>query len=254
MAARSILALLVVAALTASVRAPAAQTESHTGDRRVPVLMYHVLSGAPDDAPYPELYVRPETFRAQLRWLDRHGYTAVTLRAVWSHWHRGGELPPRPVVISIDDGFRDTATVALPALRARGWPGVLNLALHHLDVGWGLSDLQVRALIRAGWEIDSHTLTHPDLTAVSDAQLEREVAGSKHVLERRFRVPVEFFCYPAGRHDARTVAAVRRAGYLGATTTVEGLARREEPFTLRRMRINGSDGVADLARKLAQLR
>ncbi len=227
------------------------------GSRRatpVPILMYHELADPPPDAPYPELYVRPSDFRGQLDWLERHGYHAVTLRAVWEHWHGGSRLPSRPIVISIDDGFRSTATVALPALHRRGWPAVLNLALHHLDVRWGLWSRDVRAMISSGWELASHTLTHPDLTRVGDAQLERELRGSRRVLQSRFRVPVDFLCYPSGRYDGRVVAAAEKAGYLGATTTLHGLARVDEPYTLRRVRVNRSDGVPGLASTLARMR
>jgi len=65
---------------------------------------------------------------------------------------------------------------------------------------------------------------------------------------------VSFFCYPAGRYDSRVIAAVRRAGFRGATTTNEGLARRDEPFTLRRIRVSGGDGVDGLVAALAQPR
>lgn len=227
--------------------------ERTPGTTRVPILMYHVLGDPRESVPYPELYVRPADFVAQMRWLERNGYQAVTLRAVWEHWHEGAPLPTRPVVVSIDDGFRSTAVVALPELRRRGWPGVLNLALHHLDVSWGLRERQIRELIEAGWEIDAHTLSHPDLTSVGDRQLTQEVAGSRRELQRRFGVPVDFFCYPAGRYDDRVVAAVRRAGFLGATTTLDGLADRDEPFTLRRVRVNRSDGVAGMVSSIERV-
>jgi peptidoglycan/xylan/chitin deacetylase (PgdA/CDA1 family) len=244
---------VLIAALTSLLSiGPGDATASRDGG--VPILMYHVLSEAPPSAPYPDLYVTPRDFRTQLAWLDRNGYTAVTLRHVWSHWHGRRSLPAKPVVITIDDGFRDTYTVGLPALRAHGWPGVLNLALSHLDVGWGLTEHRMRALIRAGWEIGAHSLTHPDLTTLSGAQLRREVAGPKRMLERRFGIEVDFFCYPGGRFDARVVGEVKDAGYLGATTTREGIARRDEPFTLRRIRVSGADGVAGLAEALGQSR
>jgi peptidoglycan/xylan/chitin deacetylase (PgdA/CDA1 family) len=237
-----------------SVRSERARGAQRTpGTTRVPILMYHVLGNPPESVPYPELYVRPTDFVAQMRWLERNGYEAVTLRAVWEHWHDGEPLPARPVVISIDDGFRSTAVVALPELRRRGWPGVLNLALHHLDLSWGLRERQIRELIEAGWEIDAHTLTHPDLTSVGDRQLTLEVAGSRKELQRRFGVPVDFFCYPSGRYDARVIAAVRRAGYLGATTTLDGLADPDEPFTLRRVRVNRSDGLAGLVSRIERV-
>jgi peptidoglycan/xylan/chitin deacetylase (PgdA/CDA1 family) len=213
--------------------------------------MYHELGTPPADAPYPELYVRETDFRGQLQWLRRHGYHAVTLRAVWEHWHGGRRLPRRPVVISFDDGFRSTATVALPALRAKRWPAVLNLALHHLDARWGLWSRDVRSMLASGWELASHTLTHPDLTGVGDAQLDREVAGSRRVLTRRFDAPVDFFCYPSGRFDSRVAARVEQAGYLGATTTLDGLAHPDEAYALRRVRVSRSDGVGGLASSLA---
>jgi hypothetical protein len=68
-----------------------------------------------------------------------------------------------------------------------------------------------------------------------------------------FHVPVNFFCYPAGRYDTAVLAAVHQAGYLGATTTNYGLARPGDLYTLARVRVNGSDGVKSLAAKLAAL-
>lgn len=216
----------------------------------VPILMYHVIADPRAGAPYPELFVRETDFVGQMRWLARHGYQPVTLRAVWDHWHRGAQLPKRPIVVSFDDGYRSIAQAALPPMHERHWPGVLNLTVKKVDVRGGLSHRQVRRLIAAGWEIDAHSLTHPDLTSLDDRQLAREVAGSRQEIRRRFGVPVDFFCYPAGRYDARVIAAVRRAGYLGATTTVDGLAKPSEPYELRRVRVSRSDGVAGFAAKL----
>jgi hypothetical protein len=68
-----------------------------------------------------------------------------------------------------------------------------------------------------------------------------------------FHVPVDFFCYPSGRYDARVVDAVRRAGYLGATTTNYGLARPQDIYTLSRVRINGSDRLNGFTRRLESL-
>jgi hypothetical protein len=73
-------------------------------------------------------------------------------------------------------------------------------------------------------------------------------------LRKQYRVPVDFFCYPAGRYDDRVVAAVRKAGYLGATTTNYGLARRSDGlYTLKRVRVEGSDGLAGFASRIRAL-
>jgi len=210
----------------------------------VPVLMFHVI-GEGSGARLRELYVSPPTFRAQVDWLATNGYHAVTLDAVYRHWVSGAPLPRKPVVLSFDDGYAGDVDIAMPTLRAHGWSGVLNLQAQNIVPA------RVRLLIAAGWEIDSHTFTHPDLTHVGAAQLTREISSSRTWIRRMYHVPANFFCYPSGRYNSAVVAAVRRAGYLGATTTNEGFASADNGlFTLNRVRVNGSAGVAGLARKL----
>jgi peptidoglycan/xylan/chitin deacetylase (PgdA/CDA1 family) len=216
----------------------------------VPILMYHVVADPPADAPYPELYVSGPAFAAQMGWLARHGFHAVTLRAVADHWRLGRRLPAHPIVVSFDDGYRSQFATAAPALRRHGWPGVINLAVRNTTDFWGLPPPQVRLLIADGWEVAAHSLTHPDLTKIGAVQLQHEVAGSRAALRRMFHVPVDFFCYPSGRLDDRVVAAVQAAGYVGATTTAPGLARPTDMFRLARVRVDRSDSVAGLAAKL----
>jgi peptidoglycan/xylan/chitin deacetylase (PgdA/CDA1 family) len=230
----------------------------HTGteasrDAAVPILMYHVVSDPPASAPFPELYVSSRDFAGQMRWLDRRGYTAVTLHEVWDSWQHRGRLPERPIVVTFDDGYRSIATNAAPVLRAHSWPGVLNLDASNIDAAAGFGEDRIAQLLRAGWELNSHTLTHPDLTTLDIDSLRREVFGSRKLLRSMFHAPVDFFCYPSGRHDARVVAAVRSAGYLGATTTLYGLASPDDPYRLARVRVNRRDGVGGFAAKLVEL-
>jgi peptidoglycan/xylan/chitin deacetylase (PgdA/CDA1 family) len=242
-------ALLVAVAAFAA--APGGVDRAH--NRPVPILMYHVIAAPPSGAAYPQLFVRPADFAGEMRWLARRRYHAVTLRSVYDYWVRGTPLPARPIVITFDDGYLSDHTRAMPVLSRLHWPGVLNLKVRNLESNLALPPWRVRALIAAGWEIDAHTITHPDLTHVGEKQLWNEVYGSRVAIKRRFRVRVDFFCYPSGRYDARVVAAVRRAGYLGATTTNYGLARPSELYTLARIRVNGSDRITGFARKLQDL-
>jgi len=217
--------------------------------RPVPILMYHVIASAPLGAANPQLFTKPVRFRAQMDYLASHGYHAVTLQRVYDAWKHDGLVPPKPVVVTFDDGYRGDYTDALPILRERGWPGNLNLELGALADG-ELTEQMIDEMISAGWELDSHTVHHLDLTTLKGATLREEIAGSRAILRQRFGVPVNFFCYPAGRFNARDVSEVRRAGYLGATTTIPGLASSQDLYKLRRLRIDQSDGVPDLARKL----
>lgn len=224
--------------------------------RPVPILMYHVTTEPPADAPFPDLYVTRDEFADQMQALAGAGYVAVTQQEVWDAWHRGGPLPRRPVVVSIDDGYRSNYLYARPVLRRLGWPAVLNLKVGNLrEPEYGVNTGQVRELIADGWEIDSHTIDHPDLTTVDAATLTREVAQSRRELQDRFGVPVNFFCYPAGRYDDAVVAAVDAAGYLGATTVNPGLASPDEAnrFTLNRVRVNNGVSGATLVSQLAGL-
>jgi peptidoglycan/xylan/chitin deacetylase (PgdA/CDA1 family) len=233
------------------------QTVSVTpSSRAVPILMYHVIQRPNAGAPYPALFVSRAEFAAQMRWLARHGYEAVTLQRVYDAWHGRATLPRRPIVVSFDDGYRSHYTAALPVLRALGWPGVLNLDLSNVSGErgwWTLAPWMVRELIAAGWEVDAHSLTHADLPALSGDALKHEVQGSRAAIQSRFGVAANFFCYPSGHYDSDVVTAVRAAGFLGATTVEWGLGRRTEPLTLDRVRIDGGDGMSGLERKLASL-
>ena len=215
--------------------------------RGVPILMYHVIQAPTASTPLPGLYVAPSVFAEQMRWLAHHHFHAVTLQEAYDYWH-GGPLPSRPVVISFDDGFRNQYTKALPILAHHHWPGTLNLAMSHFaQPGWGLGPRMIKAMIRNGWEIDSHTMTHASLPGLPPDQLSYQVAHSRVVLQKRFDVPVDFFCYPAGAYDSTVIAAVRHAGYQGATSTQPGFARWDDPWTLNRIRMTNSTGPRDLA-------
>jgi peptidoglycan/xylan/chitin deacetylase (PgdA/CDA1 family) len=223
--------------------------------RPVPILMYHVISDPLAGSPYPDLYVPRAQFAGQVQALKQAGYTAVTLEQVWKSWHANGPLPRRPVVVSFDDGYRSHYTNALPVLRALGWPGVLNLELKNIRPDYGLTDPQIRALIAAGWEVDSHTIDHPDLRTVDAARLQYELVQSRAEIRQRFGVPADFFCYPAGKYDATVIAAVQRAGYLAATTTNPGLAQpvAADRFILNRVRVNNGVSGASLVSQLTAL-
>jgi peptidoglycan/xylan/chitin deacetylase (PgdA/CDA1 family) len=222
-------------------------------DRPVPILMYHVLESAPANARYPELYVSGTDFAAQMGELARRGFHGVTLEQVLDYWRHGTALPRHPLVVSFDDGYESQYRNGFPVLHRLGWPGVVNLVTKNEKPAWGLRPAKLRKLIAAGWEIDAHTISHLDLTQLDGARLRSEVAGSRRLLRRQFGVPVNFFCYPAGRFDAQVIAAVKAAGYRGATTERPGLARPGERFTLPRVRINGTDGPGAPLRDLRAL-
>lgn len=217
----------------------------HPSRAPVPVLMYHVIAAAPPGAKYAGLWVSPAALRAQVTALAKAGFQGVTLGAVLDGWSGKSTLPRRPVVLSFDDGYLSQGKDAGPILAAHRWPGVLNLAWHNLGTPGGLTRSRIRAMIRADWEIDAHSLTHPDLTTLDAAALRREVAGSRAAIQHAFGVPVDAFCYPAGKFDPTVEAAVKAAGYRAATTELAGAAKAgEDRYALPRIRVNDTDSAA----------
>ncbi len=223
---------------------PQADWRPHKGP--VPILEYHVLGHPPEGAPYPELYVGRTDFEKQMDWLEESGYQAVTLEQVQEAWYHGGTLPPKPIVLSFDDGYRPQFTFALPTLRKHGWAGLLNLKAE----GSELYESNVKAMIAAGWEVAAHTIHHLDLTELGPEELTEEVAGSRKILQRDYKIPVNNFCYPAGKFDETVVEAVEKAGYTGATTELSGFAESDKPFELARLEILRQTHVGGLAEDL----
>ena len=230
----------MVLALALALAGPTAAPETARAARagEVPILTYHRVGSSP-------------RFARQVAALARHGYSAVTLGRVWQAWRGEAGLPRRPVVLTFDDGYLSHYRTAAQTLRARGWPGVLNLQVDRLGVAGGLTRKQVRRMLADGWQLDSHTLSHPDLTAVGPERLRRELIGSRAAIQREFGVTTNFLSFPYGRFDAAVKAAVSAAGYLAATTTRRGVARPGgDPFELPRISVSPRTSPATLLRRL----
>jgi peptidoglycan/xylan/chitin deacetylase (PgdA/CDA1 family) len=219
----------------------------------VPILMYHRIEDTAETGNNSRYFSTPHKFKQQMRVLDYHGYTAVTLTQVWDYWHGEGELPAKPIVLTFDDGTSGIAENAGPVLKKYGWPGVLFPVVPNINDDGGslsLTPEQVRRLIADGWELGSHSMSHPNMTTVSASRLQYEAAESRRRLQEQFDVPVNFFCYPGGAHDTASEAAVEAAGYLGATTVVRGCADPDTPYALDRIEVDGRNVMKTFLRDL----
>jgi peptidoglycan/xylan/chitin deacetylase (PgdA/CDA1 family) len=239
-------------------------TDTRTGlsppagaDATVPILMYHVINAPPAGAPFPELYVTQTEFADQMRALHDAGWTAVTMDQVWDAWNGIKRLPPgHPIVISFDNGYRSQYLAGYPVLRHYHWPGVENIQLTGLPRSQGgISSRQIQRLVAAGWELDTQGFSHADLPKLDPQALQHEVADARRVVQRRYGVPVHWFCYPSGHYDAQVVAQVRAAGYRGSTTVVPGwAAHRDDPYRLPRLRVVGGTTPQQLLTQIAAAR
>ncbi len=227
------------------------------GAESAPILMYHVINPPPAGAPFPGLYVSASEFAAQMKALTKAGFHAVTLDQLEAYWRHGAPLPPgKPIVVSFDNGYQSQYTNALPVLRGLGWVGDENIQLTGLPPSQGgLSEAQVRGLVAAGWELDTQGFSHADLITLDASQLAYQVAGARKVLQQRYGVPVDWFCYPSGHYDAAVIAEVKAAGFTGSTTVVPGWAGPDsDPYRLPRLRVLGGTSPEALLGEIASIR
>lgn len=227
------------------------------GHESVPILMYHVINPPPPGAKFPGLYVPPQEFAAQMNALAGAGFHAVTMDQMLANWTRGTPLPKgKPIVLSFDNGYQSQLTKALPVLRRLGWVGVENIQLTGLPPSQGgLSRAQVSELVASGWELDTQGVSHADLIKLAPAALHEQVAGARSEVQRRYHVPVNWFCYPSGHYNATVIAEVKAAGYVGSTTVVPGWAApAEDRYSLPRLRVLGGTSTQALLSEISAVR
>ena len=224
---------------------------------RLPVLLYHHV-GIPREGTWPSLTVSPERFEAHMAWLKGRGYVGIR-SSDWLAWRQEGRpLPPRPVLLTFDDAYADTAEHAFPVLQRHGFGAAVFAVTARLGrvstwdepLGWTgqrlMTPEQVRHWAARGIEFGAHGRTHPDLRALDDRALEQEVLGSADDVEDLLGAPPVAFSYPYGLSDDRVRAAVRRRFRLAFTVELGLNDLGTDPYRLRRTTIEPSHSRVDL--------
>lgn len=226
---------------------------------RVPILYYHEVG--PERAKH---VVHPDDFRAQMTWLADAGLTPLSLDALCEIYAGRAPAPPRPVVITFDDGRAGVLRHAAPVLAAHGFPATLYVVTRWLE-GRDIPDRErysdflttrdLAPLRAAGLTIGSHTCTHRTLKDLAGDEVVQEVEGSRRWLEDALGAPVLHFSFPKGRSSRAAARAVRRAGYRTAVRTGERWnGRFPRLLALGRFRVSGLATLAELQRRLASPR
>ncbi|QOV39360.1 polysaccharide deacetylase family protein [Streptomyces ferrugineus] len=225
-------------------------------DPRVPILMYHAVSTAPNDATR-DLSVAPEEFARQMALIDDLGRTPVTTADLAARWRSGRPLPERPVLITFDDGYEGVHRHALPVLAKHGFAATVFVSTGWLkgphDMGGGLDTMldwdQVRELAEAGVEIGGHSHTHPQLDQLPDGGLRSELILCKEIVSDQLGTAPASFAYPYGYSSRRVREAVRETGYAQALAVNNGLARRRQgPYALTRLTVRRTTGIEEFGR------
>ncbi len=223
---------------------------------RVPILMYHYVSEPPEDADAYrlDLSVPPELFAAQLDRILAEGYTTISLEQLLRHLVQGAPLPEKPVIITLDDGYRDNYENAFPLLRERGMTAAFFIVTDFIDEGrpeyltWDM----VREMRDAGMTIGSHGRNHVSLKEQDTDYLIWQALGSLETIQYELGERPWFVAYPGGEYDQATIDIFKSANYWAGLTTIQGATHRSDDlFQLRRVRVRGTTTPDDLARLLA---
>lgn len=217
-------------------------------DKSVPVLMYHSI----DYEKGNDLRLPKEQLREQMKYLKNNGYTALTLEELYDFLVNNKPVPEKSIVITLDDGYEDNYTNALPVFKEFGFNATVFMITNTVDGDKRcLTSEQLKEMGKKGVSIESHTLNHDELNKLSYADQLRTLSGSKEYLEKTLNKKIEFIAYPFGKYNGNTVKAAESAGYKMAFTTEGGWANKSNGIlTLHRVYISSSAGMKDFINRI----
>lgn len=223
----------------------------------IPVLLYHGVAGDAS-AELRRFTVSPAAFDQQMTMLAEEGYTTLTVSGFLPALHGNtAALPPKPALVTFDDGFANTLTEALPILERHGFASTLYATTGFLgDVGRGvnrsgdamLSWAELAELAGRGMEIGAHTHSHPMLDTLPPEAARDEIARSKDLIEQALGAPVRSFAYPHGYSSAAVRRMVADAGYSSACAVKNALSHpADDRFAIARLTIEAGHSLENVA-------
>lgn len=203
----------------------------------VPVLNYHQINNEDHNV----LTLSASEFEAQINYLQREGYTAISPDQLADYLKYGKTLPPNPVLITFDDGYKDNYRVAYPILRKYHFTATIFLITDFVShYGKYLTWNQIQEMSDYGLSFEDHTLSHILLPKASDEEINKQLVKSKEALEWRLGKKVEYLAYPGGEYDQRVIQLAKDAGYRAAFTVNLGRDQSNSTlYTLNRIPIFG---------------
>lgn len=220
---------------------------------RVPILMYHYIGNNPNpaDKARDALSIAPDVFEEQLSYLQKNGYNPISLDTLYAAL-KGGSLPPKPIVLTFDDGYIDFYINAFPILRSFNFKATSFIPTGLMNQGYYMSWSQIKEIQSSGLvSFEAHTIHHVNLPSLNPKAQQVEIAQSKKDLEAQIGVPVNFFAYPYGTSNQISWNLVKSAGFAGAVGTWYGSIESEgTQYDWPRIRIGGGLKLSDFASKL----
>lgn len=226
--------------------------DNYSQTLKVPILMYHYISVPPEDADVyrVDLSVEPEMFRQQMTFLANNGYQSIDLYDLSLAITGKKELPPKPVVITMDDGYRDNYENAFPILQEFGFEATFFVVTEFVDqnregyMNWTM----LEEMAAAGMRIESHSKTHVELHGQDRDFLIYQLLGSQETIAAHIGYVPRYFSYPSGRYDEATIAVLKELDLWGAVITAGGVCHGfNDRYEWTRVRIRHTTPLSQFA-------
>lgn len=232
---------------------------------RVPALLYHRLIPSQgmnigQATGYDRSYVTFDTaFAEQMAHLYREGYTTISLDDFLAYREGLASLPPKPIIITFDDGFASNYHYAFPILKKYGMTATIFVTpdrecenfKKNAPTDSPLSDEQMCEMSENRISIQSHGMTHRYLTELEPEVMQWELTESRSVLERLIGKPVLYLAIPSGAYNKRVKKSALKAGYKAVFCMLKGSNnQKSDLYALRRFVIGRDFNMEDFRRTL----
>ncbi len=190
----------------------------------IPILVYHhirkgtLLSRSGDYSPANNFNVDPSVFESQMKMIRERKYTPLTIDELLFA-QKNNLLPEKPIVITLDDGWRSQYESAFPILLQYKIPATFYIYTDVIGAPLFMTWKQLQTLVDNHMEIGGHTTHHAHLTKIADSSFYNELVYSKKILEKHLNIEVHNLAYPYGQYDDHVIEETKKAGYISGRTS-----------------------------------
>ena len=221
---------------------------------KVPVLLYHKIDLPTEDVKIRGAFTYPQKFERQILYLKKRNFEFYTASELVKFYLKTGEFPPKAIVITFDDGWKDNYLNAFPIMKKFGVKATIFLVPTCIGQdtdkvtaeGEGrrehLSKEDILEMSKSGIEFCSHSMNHKLFNQISEEEIEVEVTESKKFIENLTNKECSVFAYPAGFYTEFAKTIIKKAGYNAAFSTVYGAENNPDIYALNRVEILRRDG------------
>lgn len=190
----------------------------------LPVLMYHHVQPEPQATKLHQnsLTVYTPIFRSQMEYLKSHGYAVISVDSLLSFFNSSQPLPPKPVLLTFDDGYQDFYTDAFPILKEMGFPSVMFVPTGLIENPGYLTWQEIASLSSNRVYIGNHTWSHHNLGSPDAAANKKEISTADSQITAHGLARPVVMAYPYGSFNSSSQNYLSQIGYQASFTTRPG--------------------------------